>query len=70
MPRREDEYWAARREEAGRALCPACGSTKVYYNKTYGTWRCGRCERSFPSPSYGGARPRRVSWWQRLLGKG
>jgi uncharacterized protein YkwD/ribosomal protein L37AE/L43A len=53
MPKREDEYWAARREPRGTPLCPRCGSTKVYYNRHYRSWRCGRCEYSFPMPSYG-----------------
>lgn len=33
--------------------CPFCGSEGVYYNEHYRVWRCGRCEKSFPSPSYG-----------------
>ncbi len=53
MPKREDEYWAAQKESRGAPLCPRCGSTKVYYNRHYRSWRCGRCEYSFPTPSYG-----------------
>lgn len=53
MPKREDEYWAGMKEPKGRGLCPFCGSSNIYYNKHYKTWRCGRCEKSFPTPSYG-----------------
>ena len=53
MPKREDERTAASREPRGRGLCPFCGSMDVYYNEHYKSWRCGRCERSFPAPSYG-----------------
>ncbi len=53
MPRREDEYWAGRKEPQGIGLCPFCGSSNVYYNKNYESWRCAKCEKSFPSPSYG-----------------
>jgi ribosomal protein L37AE/L43A len=66
MPSREEEFTAARKEPRGQALCPFCGSPKVYYNKHFKTWRCGRCEKSFPSPSYG-ARGR-PSWFRRLFG--
>jgi len=67
MPTREEEFAAGRKEERGRGLCPFCGSPKVYYNKLFKTWRCGRCEKSFPSPSYGAKG--RPSWWQRLFGR-
>jgi len=53
MPKREDEYWVGTKEPKGRGLCPFCGSSNVYYNKRYNSWRCGSCEQSFPSPSYG-----------------
>ncbi len=53
MPKREDEYWVGRKEGRGRGLCPFCGSSNVYYNKSYESWRCAKCEKSFPSPSYG-----------------
>jgi len=53
MPKREDEFWAGMKEPKGRGLCPFCGSSNVYYNKRYESWRCAKCERSFPSPSYG-----------------
>lgn len=54
MPKREDEYWAGMKEpEKGRGLCPFCGSSHIYYNRRYESWRCGKCEKSFPSPSYG-----------------
>jgi ribosomal protein L37AE/L43A len=53
MPKREDEYWAEMKEPKGRGLCPFCGSSNIYYNKRYKSWRCGGCEKTFPSPSYG-----------------
>jgi ribosomal protein L37AE/L43A len=53
MPKREDEYWAGTKKPKGRGLCPSCGSSNIYYNKRYKSWRCGGCEKSFPSPSYG-----------------
>jgi len=53
MPSREDEYWAGKKEPKGRGLCPFCGSSNVYYNRRFKSWRCGKCEKSFPSPSYG-----------------
>lgn len=53
MPKREDEYWAGRKEPQGQGLCPFCGSSNVYYNERYESWRCERCEKSFPTPSYG-----------------
>lgn len=37
----------------GVGLCPFCGSPNVSYNTHYHTWRCNRCEKSFPTPSYG-----------------
>ncbi len=46
MPKRE--------EERGRGLCPFCGkSDRLYHNEDYDSWRCGNCEKTFPSPSYG-----------------
>lgn len=53
MPKREDEYWAGMKEPKGRGLCPFCGSSDIYYNKRYESWRCTKCEKSFPMPSYG-----------------
>jgi len=53
MPKREDEFWAGMKESKGRGLCPFCGSSNIYYNKGYGSWKCAKCEKSFPSPSYG-----------------
>ena len=53
MPKREDDYWADHRQEAGHALCPFCGSLDVCYNNYFKSWRCSRCEKSFSSPSYG-----------------
>ena len=67
MPTREEEYWAAKKEPRGQPLCPFDGSPKVYYNKRYKSWRCAKCERSFPSPSYGAKG--KPSWLDRLLGR-
>ncbi len=53
MPKREDEFWAGKKEGKGRGLCPFCGSSNIYYNRRFESWRCGKCEKSFPSPSYG-----------------
>lgn len=57
MPRREDEFYAARKEERLgllKPLCPYCGRGKrLYYNKVFKVWRCGWCEASFPIPSGG-----------------
>ena len=53
MPKREDEYWAGMKEPKGRGLCPFCGSSNISYNKRFHSWRCNRCEHSFPIPSYG-----------------
>ena len=53
MPKREDEFWAGMKELRGQGLCPFCGSSNVYYNKRFQSWRCSKCEKSFPSPSYG-----------------
>ncbi len=68
MPKREDEYRQEQGESRGTGLCPRCGSPNLSYNKMYKSWRCNRCERSFPTPSYG-ARGK-PSWWDRLRGKG
>ena len=53
MPKREDEYWAGMKEPKGRGLCPRCGSSNISYNKRFQSWRCNKCEHSFPIPSYG-----------------
>ncbi len=53
MPKREDEFWAGMEKRQGRGLCPFCGSSDVYYNESYKSWRCAKCEKSFPTPSYG-----------------
>jgi ribosomal protein L37AE/L43A len=67
MPKREDDYSRERKEPRGAALCPRCGSPNLSYNKMYKTWRCNRCEQSFPTPSYGAhGKP---SWWDRLMGR-
>lgn len=66
MPKREEEYAAARRRPRGQPLCPYCGTPNVYpkrvrrlflFSRTAG-WCCAneRCRmyrRVFPSPSYG-----------------
>ena len=67
MPKREEEFAAGKKEAHNQALCPFCGSPKVYYNKRFRVWRCGSCEKSFPSPSYGGRG--KPSWIQRLFGR-
>jgi len=53
VPKREDEYWAAMKEPQGQGLCPRCGSSNISYNKEFQSWRCNKCEHSFPIPSYG-----------------
>ena len=53
MPKREDEFWAGMKEGQGRGLCPFCGSSNIYYNRSYKSWKCAKCEKSFPTPSYG-----------------
>jgi len=53
MPKREDEYWAGKKEPKGRGLCPRCGNSNISYNERFQSWRCNKCERSFPTPSYG-----------------
>lgn len=53
MPKREDEFWAAQKEGRGRGLCPRCGSPDISYNPKFESWRCNKCEHSFPMPSYG-----------------
>ncbi len=68
MPKREDEYGRQQGETRGKALCPRCGSPNLSYNKMYKSWRCNRCERSFPTPSYGAKG--KPSWWDRLRGRG
>lgn len=40
------------KEEGERGLCPFCGSSDVY-EIVRDSWRCKRCEKTFPSPSYG-----------------
>ena len=63
-----DEYWKKLDKETARKLrtsCPKCGSANTYYNKKYGTWRCGKCEHTFVVEGYG----HKVSWWERLLGR-
>ncbi len=45
--------------------CPRCGSSETYYNKQYGTWRCGKCEHSFVVEGLTDKTP----WWKRLFAK-
>jgi len=61
VPKREDEYWAAIKEDqlqdeirqaGGTPFCPHCSSRKVYYNRRFRSWRCGSCEKSFGRPRY------------------
>lgn len=45
-----DNYWEnldSERSRKLRILCPHCGSDKVYFNKRFRVWRCGKCEGSF-----------------------
>ncbi|MBI2830214.1 MAG: hypothetical protein HYX81_03550 [Chloroflexi bacterium] len=65
MPKREDEHYVKQKEATGKPLCPFDGSPNVYYNKHYKVWRCAKCERSFPSPSYGSGH--KLPWWRRLF---
>jgi len=52
MPKREDERWASWKEEHHKPLCPFCGKgDRLYYNQHYKSWKCGYCEKSFPTPS-------------------
>jgi ribosomal protein L37AE/L43A len=53
MPKREDEFWASQKEGKGQGLCPRCGSSNISYNPKFHSWRCNKCEHSFPTPSYG-----------------
>ncbi len=43
----------------GKGLCPYCGSPNLSYNPRFKSWRCNRCEKSFPIPSYGTDGPER-----------
>ena len=65
MPKREEEYAAARRQPRGQPLCPYCGRPTVYprkekkslFSRTVG-WSCANEHCSmyravFPAPSYG-----------------
>ena len=45
-----DDYWKKvdwRQERRMRTTCPFCGSDRTYYNDTYKTWKCLKCEKSF-----------------------
>ena len=47
-------------------LCPFCGSSNISRNPKYKTWRCNRCEKSFPVPSHGpGGIPQKKSYKRR-----
>jgi hypothetical protein len=52
MPKRDDEYYAGRKEP-GIGLCPYCGNLDVGYIKDEAHWHCRRCDKTFISPSYG-----------------
>jgi ribosomal protein L37AE/L43A len=63
-----DKYWNQMDKETQkrmRTTCPQCGSSKTYYNKQFGVWRCGRCEASFSVKGYSEKKP----WWKRLFGR-
>lgn len=53
MSSREEENAAAAREGSRNGACPFCWGYNIVYNEHYKTWRCNKCERSFPVPSYG-----------------
>lgn len=61
------DYWQKLDKETEKKLrtsCPKCGSTNTYYNKQFGTWRCGKCEHSYFVAGYGN----KVPFWKRLFG--
>jgi ribosomal protein L37AE/L43A len=51
MPKREDEFWANKKESENKSYCPNCGSNSIYYNVTFQSWRCNKCEHSFNVPT-------------------
>ena len=61
-----DEYWDQMDKETARKIrstCPRCGSSNTYFNKQYGTWRCGKCEHTFVIQGFGVNK----SWWKKLF---
>lgn len=61
-----DEYWDQMDKETAkkiRSTCPRCGSSNTYYNKQYGTWRCGKCENTFVIQGIDDNK----SWWKKLF---
>ena len=61
-----DEYWDQMDKETAkkiRSTCPRCGSSNTYYNKQYGTWRCGKCEHTFVIRGINDNK----SWWKKLF---
>jgi len=61
-----DEYWDQMDKETAkkiRSTCPRCGSSNTYYNKQYGTWRCGKCEHTFVIRGFDDNK----SWWKKLF---
>ena len=61
-----DEYWDQMDKETAkkiRSTCPRCGSSNTYYNKQYGTWRCGKCEHTFVIRGFDENKP----WWKKLF---
>jgi ribosomal protein L37AE/L43A len=63
-----DEYWDQMDKETARKIrstCPLCGSSNTYYNKQYGTWRCGKCEHTFVIRGLEEDKP----WWKKLFKK-
>jgi ribosomal protein S27AE len=61
-----DEYWDQMDKATAkkiRSTCPRCGSSNTYYNKQYGTWRCGKCEHTFVIQGFDDNK----SWWKKLF---
>lgn len=53
MPKREDEQFIIEKEGLKRQpKCPHCGSTKVYHNRVFKSWKCTSCEHIFDTPEY------------------
>ena len=61
-----DEYWDQMDKETAkkiRSTCLRCGSSNTYYNKQYGTWRCGKCEHTFVIQGFDD----NIPWWKKLF---
>ena len=61
-----DEYWDQMDKETARKIrstCPRCGSSNTYFNKQYGTWRCGKCEHTFVIQGFEDNKP----WWKKIF---